>query len=189
MANYRPEPEVMLLAGLDLGAVKRKRRKLCASKKGKYAWMRYDTCTEIVEDADVEPIRDSRGVSEFLHETVPFAGRGVEYFMVMSVDTMNKPIAVALVSKGGRSSSIVDASVVLQSVILSGASNFIIAHNHPSGRAEPSPEDVAITQKLKDGSHQIGVNLLDHLVLTDDPARYMSFLDRGLMPSARSLRS
>jgi DNA repair protein RadC len=181
MANYRPEPEVILLAGLDLGAVKRKRRKVCASKKGKYAWMRYDTCTEITEDADVEPIRNSLGVSKFLHDTIPFAGRGVEYFMVMGVDQKNKPIAVALVSKGGRSSSIVDASVVFQSVLLSGASNFIIAHNHPSGSSDPSPEDMAITRKLREGARSLGMNLLDHLVLTDDPSKYTSFLDAGIM--------
>jgi len=49
----------------------------------------------------------------------------------------------------------------------------IVAHNHPSGNLTPSPEDRAVTRRLKEAGALIGVNLLDHLILTRDG--YYSF--------------
>ena len=43
----------------------------------------------------------------------------------------------------------------------------IVAHNHPSGDPEPSPEDVAVTRRLADAGTLLGIELLDHLVVAE----------------------
>jgi DNA repair protein RadC len=54
-----------------------------------------------------------------------------------------------------------------------------LAHNHPSGDPTPSPEDRALTRRLKDGGDLLGVTVLDHVVLGED--KYYSFADHGTL--------
>ena len=54
----------------------------------------------------------------------------------------------------------------------------ILAHNHPSGVAEPSSADRQITQRLKDALALIDVRVLDHMVIGDE---VVSFAERGLL--------
>jgi DNA repair protein RadC len=163
--------------------IKSNRRRVCASRKQKFAWLRFDTCIEIPKQrASTFPISSSKDAVRFLHGSVDFKGRGREYFMVLSVDTKNVPIGVALLGMGGRNSATVDMPVVLQSVLLSGGTAFIIGHNHPSGIVTPSSDDDTLTEKLKAGARSVGLPLLDHVVLSDDEDIYYSYLDRGRMP-------
>ena len=55
----------------------------------------------------------------------------------------------------------------------------VIVHNHPSGDPDPSPEDIAITQRLRECAELLGVRLCDHVIVGSD--RYYSFSDRGLL--------
>lgn len=80
---------------------------------------------------------------------------------------------------GGASASIVDVAVVLRKVLLSGASAFVLVHNHPSGVADPSDEDIAITAHIKRGAEAIGVELLDHVIVA--VGGWYSFDGNGLL--------
>lgn len=180
MKKYPIEPERIMLAGLE--GARKLRRKICSSRKYEYAWMRVEPCMEMPDpNIEVPRLTCSKDVSVFLHNTVPFAGRGVEYFMVICADIKNVPLAVAVPHRGGRSSAAVDSVVVFQAVLLAGSSGFIIAHNHPSQDPTPSSEDIALTTRLKEGSKFIGVSFLDHIILTDKPERYFSFRDGGIL--------
>jgi DNA repair protein RadC len=55
----------------------------------------------------------------------------------------------------------------------------VVAHNHPSGRLDPSPEDREITTRLHEAGNIIGIALLDHLVISRDG--YFSFVEHGLL--------
>jgi DNA repair protein RadC len=55
----------------------------------------------------------------------------------------------------------------------------IVGHNHPSGRLEPSPEDIEITNRLKESGNLLGISLLDHLVFSSEG--YYSFVEHGLL--------
>lgn len=188
MAYYYPEQERLFLTGLsetEKRKVRKRRQTVCASKKAQYAWLRIDPCTTLpdVKDEDVPVMRSSREVSQFLHKAVNFQGRGIEYFMVLCLNVGSQPMAVAVPHKGGRASSVVDPTVVFQAVILSNASRFVIAHNHPSENPQPSPADIAITQRLVTASSYVGLEFLDHIILTDYPLKYSSFMDMGIMPA------
>jgi DNA repair protein RadC len=55
----------------------------------------------------------------------------------------------------------------------------VVVHNHPSGDPEPSPEDCALTERLKDGARLLGVDLLDHVVVAR--GGFVSFRERGVL--------
>ena len=155
MARYYPEPERIFLEGLgELQAVQKARKKICTT---------------------------SKIANDFLHQAVPFAGRNVEYFAVVCLNTKNEPIAIAIPHKGGRNATTVDISVVLQAVLLAGATSFLVAHNHPSQDAAPSPQDVELVKHLRRAADAVKLNMLDSLILTDRENVYSSFQDMGLM--------
>ena len=68
---------------------------------------------------------------------------------------------------------------VFADAIADRAAGIIIAHNHPSGTLEASRADVAITQRLKEVSKLVGIELLDHVILSKHG--YYSFSDEGLL--------
>jgi DNA repair protein RadC len=185
MARYRTEPERITLDGglAELQAVRRARRKICTSRRYEYAWLRIDPCIELPEEDEsaVPQITSSKIASEFLHQAVPFAGRGQEYVAVICLNQKNRPVAVAVPFKGGRNAATIDVSVVLQAVLLAGAPGFIFAHNHPSQDPAPSSEDIAMSKQLKRAAAIVKLNMLDSLVLTDREGTYSSLMDMGLL--------
>ena len=59
------------------------------------------------------------------------------------------------------------------------ASGVIFVHNHPSGEPTPSPEDVALTARLRQAGDLLGIRVLDHIIIASEG--YFSFLDAGWM--------
>jgi DNA repair protein RadC len=80
-----------------------------------------------------------------------------------------------IISVGSLTSNIVHPREVYQPAIERGAVAIIIAHNHPSGRLEPTMADIQITEQLITAGDILGIELLDHLVVTS--AKYVSVLD------------
>jgi DNA repair protein RadC len=67
---------------------------------------------------------------------------------------------------------------VFREAVRRGAHAVILAHNHPSGNPEPSPEDVRLTERLREAGALLGIVVLDHLVIGD--GRFTSLRERGL---------
>jgi DNA repair protein RadC len=68
---------------------------------------------------------------------------------------------------------------VVKEALSRNAAAVILAHNHPSGVAEPSQADELITNRLRDALALVDVRVLDHLVVTGDAI--VSFAERGLL--------
>jgi DNA repair protein RadC len=73
-----------------------------------------------------------------------------------------------LISVGSLTANIVHPREVFRPAIEHGAVAVIIAHNHPSGSLEPTVEDIEVTKQLKRAGRVLGIDLLDHLVITAD---------------------
>ncbi|HSX05231.1 MAG TPA: DNA repair protein RadC [Candidatus Saccharimonadales bacterium] len=73
-----------------------------------------------------------------------------------------------VISIGSLSSNIVHPREVFQPAIMRGAVAILIAHNHPSGSLEPSAADIEVTQQLRAAGKILGIELLDHLIITSD---------------------
>lgn len=96
-----------------------------------------------------------------------------EVFIVFCLDIKNKVNSFSQVTRGTVNQSIAHPRDVFQRALLSNASRIIIAHNHPSGVVKPSNNDEETTKRIKQAGDLLGVQLLDHLIVTDDS--YYSF--------------
>ncbi len=114
-----------------------------------------------------------------------FAGLDREQCVMLALDAKHKVIGSNVVSVGSLSASVVHPREVFKPAILMNAAALVIAHNHPSGSVEPSPEDHALTHRLVKAGECLGIPLLDHLVLGDEGA-FFSFADHGVMKGAMS---
>lgn len=102
-----------------------------------------------------------------------------EHFFVCSLDTRNNLIAVDEISVGTLTASLVHPREAFEQAIKRHAAQIIIAHNHPSGETEPSEDDLKITKRLVDAGKIMGIEILDHLIITQQT--YLSFKEKNLI--------
>ncbi len=107
------------------------------------------------------------------------AGLDRERCLLASLDCRHRLIAVDLVSVGTVSHTFIAPREMLRDALLRGASAFFLAHNHPSGDAEPSPDDRQVTRRILQAATTMGIDLLDHLVV-GDPA-WVSLARQGVI--------
>ena len=106
-------------------------------------------------------------------------GRDHEIFAVLFLDTSHRLIVLEEMFRGTLTqTSVYPREVVVRALALNAA-NVVLAHNHPSGIAQPSRADESITQTLKAALALVDVRVLDHFIVTANEAVSMSEL--GLM--------
>ncbi len=88
-----------------------------------------------------------------------------EHFYVLMLSTKNHIIGEQLISKGILDASILHAREVFKLAIKNGTSRIILVHNHPSGDPTPSKEDLEITEKLMKVGEELGIKVLDHVII------------------------
>jgi DNA repair protein RadC len=108
-----------------------------------------------------------------------YGDRAQEHFLCISLNGANEVMQVRVVTIGLVNQSHVHPREVFSDVIVERASAIIMAHNHPSGRVEPSREDTEVTQRIKVAGDLLGIELLDHIVFTQD--KYYSFAEHDLL--------
>lgn len=102
-----------------------------------------------------------------------------ESVIVVFLNRSNNTIGWLKVSQGGLSSTIIDNRLILVTALNCLASAMIVCHNHPSGNTEPSQADFKITEKLKKAAELLDIQVLDHIVLTEES--FYSMADNGTM--------
>jgi DNA repair protein RadC len=122
-----------------------------------------------------KPINGPRDFFYFLKKEM--ADRTQEMFLAVHLDARHVPLGYHMVSLGSASASIVHPREVYRPAILNGAVAVLLAHNHPSGNAKPSAEDVQTTTDMAAAGLILGVELLDHLVIVGDG--YYSMKEEG----------
>ncbi len=108
-----------------------------------------------------------------------WADRKQERFICASLNGAHELLAIRVVSVGLVNRTVVHPREVFADPIVDRACAVIVAHNHPSGRLDPSPEDIEITGRLKSAGEVLGIALLDHLVFSPDA--WLSFVERGIL--------
>lgn len=101
-----------------------------------------------------------------------------EEVVMLCVNNSNKVVGFYKVSSGGMTGTVIDVRMIFTTALQCLATGIIIAHNHPSGTLTPSDADKAITQKIKEAGKFLDINILDHLIITDES--YFSFVDGGI---------
>lgn len=106
-------------------------------------------------------------------------GRPHEVFLTLFLDAQHRVVASEELFRGTLTQTSVYPREVVKQALQHNAAAVIFAHNHPSGVAEPSRADEALTQALKQALALVDVRVLDHFVIAADSA--LSFAERGIL--------
>ena len=112
-------------------------------------------------------------------ELKEFHNHKKEHFVIFYLDTQNQEVKRDIISVGTLSASIVHPREVFEPAIAHSAANIIVAHNHPSGNLEPSEEDIEITKRLANAGKILGIELLDHVIVSK--SGYTSLKSKGIL--------
>ncbi len=102
-----------------------------------------------------------------------------EHFKLIVLNSRNKIMAITNISIGTLNANLIHPREIFKDAITHNAASVVIAHNHPSGDPEPSEDDLKITKQLKKAGKILGIELVDHLIITADC--YYSFKNKGLI--------
>jgi DNA repair protein RadC len=93
------------------------------------------------------------------------AGLSQEVFLVIGLDIRNGMLDIVEVARGSVASVEVHPREVFRPLIRMAAAGGVVVHNHPSGDPTPSPEDIALTRRLRSVGELLGVPIIDHVVI------------------------
>jgi DNA repair protein RadC len=105
-----------------------------------------------------------------------------EMFHCALLDSKNKVLRNEVVSIGTLTASLVHPRDTFKAAIRESAAAVIFVHNHPSGDAKPSQEDILLTRRLVQAGDLLGIRVLDHIIVGD--GSHFSFRDSGLLQNA-----
>jgi len=108
------------------------------------------------------------------------AGLDHEVFFALWLDAQNRLIAAEELFRGTLTQTSVYPREVVKRALAHNAAAVVLAHNHPSGVAEPSAADGLLTRELKQALALVDVRVLDHFIVTGQ-AQPLSFAERGLL--------
>jgi DNA repair protein RadC len=108
-----------------------------------------------------------------------FGAKPLEEFGILALDTRNGLKRLNVVSTGSLNGSLVHPREVFREAAILRAAAIIAFHNHPSGDPSPSREDRELTRRLHRAGAIMGIELLDHVIVTSD--RHFSFKEQGLL--------
>ena len=130
-----------------------------------------------LEDAiELKKITSSKMIFELMQ---PIIGElAHEEFWVLYLNNSNKVLSKQQLGKGGITGTVVDVRLVFKAAIEMCATALILCHNHPSGTLIPSDADKQITKKLKAAGQHLDIQVLDHIIITENG--FYSFNDEGI---------
>ena len=114
----------------------------------------------------------AHNIGDVLHEEV----------WVLPVDAQSRIIGAIKVGQGGANAVGLTVKDILTPLALSGASGFVMGHNHPSGSPKPSPEDITLTNAVERAGNILNIILLDHVIVarnTNGSIIYHSMFESG----------
>ena len=111
--------------------------------------------------------------------TLSLSERAHEVFVVIFLDAQNRVLATEELFRGTLTQTSVYPREIVKAALSHNAAAVLLAHNHPSGVAEPSRADELLTQTLKRALALVDVTVLDHFVVAAGSA--LSFAERGLL--------
>ena len=111
-----------------------------------------------------QPIIDSP--EKAVEQLTDIRDKKQEYFICLTLDGANRLIARRTISIGTLTSSLVHPREVFADAIKDRAASIIVAHNHPSGSLNPSTADLEVTHRLQTAGELLGIQLIDHIIIT-----------------------
>jgi DNA repair protein RadC len=129
------------------------------------------------EETYPDPIKDPQSLVKAVRKDIQ--DKAKEHFKIAILNTRNRITRILNVSVGTLNASLVHPREVFRDAVTHSASSIILVHNHPSDDREPSDDDVTLTRRLVDAGRLMGIEVLDHIIVTRNG--YTSFKERGLL--------
>jgi DNA repair protein RadC len=130
------------------------------------------------EPEKIYPIEDCSGCIRALRPLL--INQEQECVAVIALNQKLEPISTRILTVGTRSETIVDNTVLSRWLVLINAHHFEIVHNHPSGRCQPSLQDIEFTKNLIALGNLINVEMIDHIIVGDQETASIRLLYSGL---------
>lgn len=106
-----------------------------------------------------------------------FVGRRDETVFLLCLDSKCKAICCKEVGSGSVNAANISTRKIVETALAVNATSVVLSHNHPSGFAYPSPEDILTTRRIAVALDAVGILLVDHIVVADDD--YVSMVESG----------
>lgn len=120
-------------------------------------------------------IRSPKDAADVMMEEMRYHTQ--EHFVCLYLNTKNHIIGREMIFIGSLNSSIVHPREVYKEAIRRSSASVICLHNHPSGDATPSREDIDVTRRLQEAGRILGIELLDHVIIGD--GQFYSLKEKG----------
>ena len=120
----------------------------------------------ISRSADIVFLTDSERAGEYLVPRLLFERE--EVVLLACLDGKSRLLGCTELSRGETAGTAISIRRIVETALARNASKVILAHNHTSGIALPSQEDVDTTKKIREALHLVSVELVDHLVVADN---------------------
>jgi DNA repair protein RadC len=134
----------------------------------------------IAENLIVRPLRELVcSPAEVAEQCRNFRNKPKEHFCVFLLDTQNRIVGKEVISIGTLNASLIHPRETFRTAIRKNSCSIIVVHNHPSGSLEPSPEDMHVTRRLQQAGELLGIELLDHVIVT--ATAFVSFREKRLL--------
>ncbi len=133
--------------------------------------------SELFAMENEDPVKKVTAAADIVPAIRYLAENTQEVFAVADLDGAHKVIEIREVTKGLINRTLVHPREIYRGAIVSNAASIILVHNHPSGNMEPSQEDIEITRRIKQAGGIIGIEVLDHIIITK--GGFYSFLEEG----------
>ena len=137
--------------------------------------VRYEVETRPEREPDAPIVGSPEDVQRLLGPEM--AALAQEQLRVLLLDRRNRVVGQRVIYLGNCYSAVVRLAEVLRPAVVEAVPNLIVVHNHPSGDATPSTNDVDVTKALAEAATLLGIELLDHIVIGDEA---VSLRERGL---------
>jgi len=126
--------------------------------------------TSLIPEMVKEPTRitNSDGAAKIVKELIGDKIKEKEHFCIVTLDGASHIIRAEVIHIGTLNQSLVHPRDVFRPALIDNSAGIIIAHNHPSGTLEASRADLQITQRLKEAGKIIGIEILDHIIVSED---------------------
>jgi DNA repair protein RadC len=102
-----------------------------------------------------------------------------EMLSVLCLDAQNQPTCFNICAVGSLNTTRTRPADILKVALLSNSLSLVLIHNHPSQSLEASPEDVSFTRSVRQACETMGLELYDHVILTDNG--FSSLREQGLL--------
>lgn len=129
------------------------------------------------EEKSYYKVGSSFGLANYASEQI--GHNSSEALLVLALNTKNEVIAFTELFRGSLNQSIAHPREIFQFALLNNSARIICSHNHPSGNPTPSENDNAFTARLRQAGELLGIELLDHVIVTDEATKYYSYREEG----------